>query len=403
MRLFLLLLIFSLIPQQALFAQLNVSITPEISTSSFLIPLQLSLSEAEFNFAQRTSVLHLNHPQNRFFIQSYNRADITMVTEISNFSYMGEAISLKVGRDYIVSGPSQINGPLFSSFAPSLDHFAFHFFRSHNVDFEYRLIRLDNRQHLLGTFNRWMYYRRISLQLAERFELGFKDIVLATGVQRGIDLNYLNPAAIFQLEQLHGHVEAGTPGQNNDNQLMGFDISWSVSPNLQIYGDFILDEFQIDIADREHIQDVFGLTIGLEKNYPGSELVLEYYLASPWLYTNGGMFTNVEIQGIPLGYRAPQSHGVSVMYQHQLVWGQMMLQMSSCQIGEQTVLTDWDSVGNRIPLYDFDHNWQSEFDLSFYFEHNKYIDHIRLTYDLLDSEGLYFVVGFNLFTYNSGK
>ena len=64
------------------------------------------------------------------------------------------------------------------------------------------------------------------------------------------------------------------------------------------------------------------------------------------------MFTNVEIQGKPLGLRYPQSHGFSLMYNQKLSQqGCVVAQLTSYQRGDQTVLTIWDSVENKIPLY----------------------------------------------------
>ena len=386
---------------QIINAQIDLTVYPEISHGSFNFPAQFSLKNNKLLFLHKSSIFHLNHPHSKYYLHSYQRENMTMVTEVSSLIYNSDYLTLELGRNFVKSGPSRYNATLFSYYTPALDQIAFNFHRIYGLDYEYRLIRLDNRQDEIGTHKRWLYYRRLSFELGTSLVVGLKDVVLATGVQRGVDLNYVNPGALFQLEQLHGHVETGTLDQNNDNQLMGFDIEWQCLSDLQVYGDFILDEFQIDAVDRERLQDVFGLTLGVQKEFSTSELSVEYFLASPWLYTNGGMYTNVEIQGVPLGLRNPHSEGVSIIYAHQLNGGYFNLQVTFQHSEDQTVSTEWNSVGNKIPIFNFNEEWETELDLSLNFEQHKYLDNIRLTYDLLSSDGLYLIIGFKLFNKQS--
>ncbi len=54
----------------------------------------------------------------------------------------------------------------------------------------------------------------------------------------GIRLDYFNPIIFYRaIEQQNG---------SSDNVLLGMDFKWNVVRKLQLYGQFVLDEFVID-------------------------------------------------------------------------------------------------------------------------------------------------------------
>ena len=376
---------------------LHLETLPSISTNSIYIPFHFTSSRENITLEHQLALVHLDYPIEKYLIHSYQRKNITAISEISELRWSGTHHNVAIGRNYIHSGPTVRNSSLFSTFTPSLNHIALNLNVFRDWRFEYQLIRLDDRKADVGVYKRWLYYRRFQFSVGENWTFGAKDIVLATGLQRGIDLAYLNPAALFELEQLHGNVEEGTPGQNNDNQLLGLDIEYRIKENSRIYFDFIIDEFQIDIADRELLQDVFGMTSGIEFKKSDQQIFLEYWFGSPWLYTNGGQYTNVEVNNIPLGFLSPNSYGVSIGWIQNYEKYRTNILVNIHKQGEQTVDTIWDSVDNRIPLLLPDENWQPELDLRLGFKERKFIKEIRVTYNLLNSEGLFLILKFSAF------
>jgi hypothetical protein len=376
---------------------LHLKTLPSIATSSIYIPFHFTISQENFSLEYQLDLVHLEYPVDKYLIHSYQRKNITALSEISELSWSGTNHTLTLGRNYIHSGPTIRNAGLFSAFSPSLNHIALHSKIFSDWKFEYQLIRLDDRQTDLGVYKRWLYYRRFQFSPGEKWKVGLKDAVLATGLQRGVDLAYLNPASIFQLEQLHGNVEQGTPGQNNDNQLLGLDIEYKICKNRRLYFDFILDEFQIDIVDRDHAQDVFGVTLGIEFTKANQQTFIEYWFGSPWLYTNGGKYTNVEVNNIPLGLLSPNAYGISIGWVKNYEKYRTNFLINIHKQGEQSVNTIWDSVDNKIPLLLADEKLQPELDLRLGFQKNKYLKEFRLTYNLLNSEGLFLILKFNAF------
>ncbi len=377
--------------------QLRTEFNPEISQRSFWAPLRISLVRQDITIRQQIVLFNINHPRTAYIIQDYNRKNISLVSEVSILEYETDILKLEIGRDYIHSGPSIINSTLFSSWSPSFDHIGFKLSRFVGFDYEYQLLRLDSRENEYGSFNRWLYYRRLSYDTGHGVIVGLKDAVLATGIKRGVDFYYLTPGAIFELEQLHSHIGAKEGARtNNDNHIIGFDIEFNFKKWGSLYFDGIIDEFQIDAADRKDVQDVFGINLGGKKTLPHGSLVVEYFLASPWLYTNGGQFTNVEYYNYPIGLRTPQSHGLSLIHAFEGERWNSDIQLSLYQQGKQNLNTVWDADGNKIPLYDYSDEVELEVDAKIELKGHRYLDHVRVCYNLLDQENLFFMIGFKL-------
>jgi hypothetical protein len=376
---------------------LDLEMSPSISTHSIYIPVHLTTDRENISLEYQLDLVNLEYPVDKYLIHSYQRENITALSEISEIRWSGDNQSVAIGRNYIHSGPSIRNSGLFSAFSPSLNHVALDLNIFSDWRFEYQLIRLDDRQTEFGVYKRWLYYRRLQLPLGENWNVGLKDAVLATGLQRGVDLAYLNPTAVFQLEQLHGNVEQGTAGQNNDNQILGIDLEYKHSDETRLYLDAIIDEFQIDVADRDHVQDVFGLTLGIEITNPNQHAYFEYWIGSPWLYTNGGDYTNVEVSNIPLGFISPNAYGISIGWIRNYQKFQSNVLVNIHKQGNQTVNTVWNSVNNRMPLLLSHGNWQPELDLRLGLKNTRLLKEIRLTYNILNSEGLYLMLKFCVF------
>ena len=368
--------------------QLDLSQGLEFSQKSFNASSDLRLSYKSVTLSHRTNIFQLDHPFNRYVYQNYDRSKITMVTEISSIAWQNDWGKIRAGRDFLKFGPTIYHGPLFSSYSPSLNHVSASIELPQHIKFDYILVRLDDRQSDQGVYKRWIYARRLQIDLGNRFSVGLKDVVLASGIQRGIDLNYLNPTAIYQLEQLHGSVESGSRGANNDNQLMGIDINYAHNEKNRFYVDFILDEFQIDLDDRKFLQDSFGFVLGHEySSADKSRISTEFWLASPWLYTNGGEYTNVEYNGMSLGLLAPNSYGLTIDLERK----PLHLSYSIYQTGDQTVTSKWNPVNNFIPLFQKQAIWEHQIDLSVHTARIPLLQSVRITYNLLNAHGFHFM------------
>lgn len=109
---------------------------------------------------------------------------------------------------------------------------------------------------------KYMASHYLSYNITKRLNLGFFESVLwQNDNDRGFDLNYLNPVIFYH------SIEFST-GSRGGNALIGLSAKYKVNDRVNVYGQFIIDEFSS--------KDVFSGN-GSYKNKTGYQLGLKYY------------------------------------------------------------------------------------------------------------------------------
>ena len=104
----------------------------------------------------------------------------------------------------------------------------------------------------------------LSYNIAKRLNIGlFESVIWQNDNRRGFDVNYLNPIIFYRA------IEFST-GSRGGNALIGLSAKYKVNDRVNVYGQFIVDEFSSS--------DVFGGE-GSYKNKTGYQLGLKYYNA----------------------------------------------------------------------------------------------------------------------------
>lgn len=102
----------------------------------------------------------------------------------------------------------------------------------------------------------------LSYNITKRLNIGlFESVVWQNDNRRGFDVNYLNPIIFYRA------IEFST-GSRGGNALIGLSAKYKVNDRINVYGQFIIDEFSSS--------DVFGGK-GSFKNKTGYQLGLKYY------------------------------------------------------------------------------------------------------------------------------
>jgi hypothetical protein len=118
---------------------------------------------------------------------------------------------------------------------------------------------------------------------------------------RGLDLYYLNPLIFYRPVE----YSLGSP----DNVMLAASLRWSVTNSLQLYGQFVLDEFNVKLYKRSNNwwgNKIAG-QLGLRWNMPGKglEVLAEVNVARPFIYSHGSSiqaWTHInQSMGHPLG------------------------------------------------------------------------------------------------------
>jgi hypothetical protein len=100
---------------------------------------------------------------------------------------------------------------------------------------------------------------------------------------RGLDLYYLNPLIFYRPVE----YSLGSP----DNVMLAASLRWNATPTLQLYGQFVLDEFNLRLFKRGN--NWWGNKIagqfGLRWNTPlqGLAVGAEMNIARPFIYSHG--------------------------------------------------------------------------------------------------------------------
>lgn len=109
---------------------------------------------------------------------------------------------------------------------------------------------------------KYMANHYLSYNITKRLNLGFFESVLwQNDNDRGFDLNYLNPVIFYH------SIEFST-GSRGGNALIGLSAKYKVNDRVNVYGQFIIDEFSS--------KDVFSGN-GSYKNKTGYQFGLKYY------------------------------------------------------------------------------------------------------------------------------
>ena len=104
----------------------------------------------------------------------------------------------------------------------------------------------------------------LSYNVTERLNIGlFESVIWENDNDRGFDFNYLNPVIFYRA------IEFST-GSRGGNALLGLSGKYKVSNNVNLYGQFLIDEFSTS--------DVFGGK-GSYKNKTGYQIGAKYYNA----------------------------------------------------------------------------------------------------------------------------
>lgn len=155
-----------------------------------------------------------------------------------------------------------------------------------------------------GIRKKWGVFHYLDWNVNNKLSLGFFDAVIwqnsdNTG-KRGFDVSYINP--IIFLRTVEGMN--GSP----DNALIGFTGKYKLLKNLNIYGQFILDEFTAKelFAKRGYWANKYGLQLGINGydafKVSNLNFLFEYNTARPYTYSQRSSILNYGHYNQPLAH-----------------------------------------------------------------------------------------------------
>lgn len=144
-----------------------------------------------------------------------------------------------------------------------------------------------------GAFlTKYMANHYLSWNVSKRFNLGlFESVMWVDSNGRGFDINYLNPIVFYRAIEFESGQDAG-------NAILGATAKYKWNVNVNLYGQFILDEFSLDAikAGNKNWKNKYGYQIGV-KYYNAFKvdnllLQMEYNQVRPYTYSHNTIVLN---------------------------------------------------------------------------------------------------------------
>lgn len=179
------------------------------------------------------------------------------------------------GREYWRWGRSPIDALLMSEHSPPFDGLRASY-RARRWSFMFHATALDRMTTDEGVANRYLVAHRLDWRPRVNLELAVSEVMVFGGVGRPWEWNYLNPLLPYYWEQLNNGV--------NDNPLWNLEFSWRPRKGIEWYGEFMIDDFQIDFHSEPH---QIGFSTGLAWSGLASDrlfLNLEYERVNTFVY-----------------------------------------------------------------------------------------------------------------------
>ena len=201
-------------------------------------------------------------------------------------------LDLLLGRDKLYWGPGKSGSLILSDVGPPMDMVCFSlslgrvtatgFFTSLD-DLELtRAIPFGAESLYPGDVaSRHLSGHRLDVRIARNLEVGLSETVVYGGPDRELEAGYINPLNFFYAEQWNL--------KKNDNPIWAFDATWWPKERLQVYGQFLVDDYQFEhkgSRDKEPAEIAFllGLHSGDPFGLSNTSVTLEYARVNPWTY-----------------------------------------------------------------------------------------------------------------------
>ncbi|RAR71773.1 gliding motility protein RemB [Flavobacterium aciduliphilum] len=143
----------------------------------------------------------------------------------------------------------------------------------------------------------------LSWNLSKRFNLGlFESVVWANQNNRGFDMSFVNPIIFYRAVEISASSKSG-------NALLGFSGKYKLSNNINVYGQFLIDEFSFHEvkAGNNSWKNKFAQQIGVKfyNAFHVNNLLLqfEYNRIRPYVYSHSDIITNYGSYNQSLGHQ----------------------------------------------------------------------------------------------------
>ncbi|WP_396155590.1 gliding motility protein RemB [Flavobacterium sp.] len=142
----------------------------------------------------------------------------------------------------------------------------------------------------------------LSLNVTNRWNIGlFESVVWTNRNNRGFDMSFVNPIIFYRTVEFASSARSG-------NALLGLTSKYKISNQINIYGQFLLDEFSLNDmkAGNKSWKNKYGYQLGVKYynafNIKNLLLQVEYNHVRPYVYAHSEAITNYGHNNQSLGH-----------------------------------------------------------------------------------------------------
>jgi hypothetical protein len=151
--------------------------------------------------------------------------------------------------------------------------------------------------------SKFMANHYLSWNVSNKLNLGFFESVVWTDTNnRGFDVNFINPIIFYRSVEFASSSRSG-------NALLGFTSKYKWNNNVNLYAQFLLDEFSLgDIKEGDNSwKNKFGYQLGAKyfNAFKVKDLLvqLEYNHVRPYVYSHSAVITNYAHNNQSIGHQ----------------------------------------------------------------------------------------------------
>jgi hypothetical protein len=190
------------------------------------------------------------------------------------------------------------------------------------------------------SINRYFSAHRIEIKPFRQLDIGFSESVVYGGIGRQIEFYYTNPLTWYHGEQLNKG--------NDDNTFLSFDFTFYPRNGISLYGEFMVDDFQIEKKSKgddepNELGYIGGVYITDPIRNSNLDLSFEYTRINNWTYNQGHTWNRYVNDGKIIGhFLGPDRESLYFSIKKWFVWGGWaQLSYERQNIGEGNVFSDW--------------------------------------------------------------
>jgi hypothetical protein len=266
-------------------------------------------------------------------------------SRIPNFEFQ-----LTIGRDFLNWGSGKTGRLLFSDHAQPLDHVAVGF-KYKGLQFTLLAAQLDQWRladslvRAYGTLkaDRYLSAHRLTINFKNKLHLGLTEALLYGGPDANWELKYHNPVLYYHGELLNG-------GGSDGNGLLYLDWDWYPWRNWEFYGEFLIDDLQLEKTVPGDLEpNEVGTILGIRNSdllgLKGSLVGLEYVRIANRTYNSPYEWEKFIYFNRPIGYCLGNNFDRwNVMASYWIMKGfQVKLTYDYIRQGEGSILDGWDT------------------------------------------------------------